>query len=420
MMTVSKSITMNPSYLAMVRGTRELHQLLATGKDDSPEADAIRDATDSPWEALSEIERNRVRNLSEDLYSLFEQAPAPEPMNPQAQAGLSDAFEAKQRGEWDRALDLLRRWRAHIDPALVSYLRGCIWCEAGDLGTAALFFEHAFKLQPDNENYLAMFLYALNIAEPAAARKRAEEILQEYKKYSPVVVSRAAEIQFMSARITSETEAHRVFELLEPILSDTLATFDTQSPGSIDRSSYMMTLALLGFGYEFLGKEQAALQYYSQGLQLEPNNDALLVARGILLYGKSPHAITDLEMAIHNGTRLVWPYAFLAHHNLLNGRYEECRKLCEKTFSFSGSAALMSEVFEWMGISQAELGFPAEMVRTSFDNAIRRDPSNERAKRNLAAFEDANKPIPVEIWETRTVGAVRTSGIAERRLPMAV
>ena len=144
----AKSLTLNPNYLAMVRGTCQLHQLLAAGKDDSPEADAIRDATDSPWQALSEVERDRVRNLSEDLYSLVEPPPAALPINPQAQAKLSEAIEAKQRGEWDRALDLLRQWRAYIDPALVSNLRGSIWLEAGDAATAALFFEHASKLQP--------------------------------------------------------------------------------------------------------------------------------------------------------------------------------------------------------------------------------------------------------------------------------
>lgn len=173
----AKPLTMNPDYLAMVRGTRELHQLLAAGKEDSPEADAIRDATDGSWEALSEVERNRVRNLSEDLYSLAEPPPDALPMNPQAQAGLNEAVEAGQRDEWDRALDLLRRWRAYIDPALVSYLRGSIWLEAGDPATAALFFEHASKLQPANENYLTMFRHTLNLADPAAALKRADASL---------------------------------------------------------------------------------------------------------------------------------------------------------------------------------------------------------------------------------------------------
>ncbi len=83
------------------------------------------------------------------------------------------------------------------------------------------------------------------------------------------------------------------------------------------------------------------------------------------------------------------------------------------------SASLMSEVTEWMAIAQAELGFPADMVRASFDNAIRLDPANERAQRNLAAFEAANLLITVKNWETRTAGAVRTSILAERRFVMA-
>ena len=160
-------LTMNPSYLAMVRGVRELHRLVAEGKDDSPEADAIRDATDGPWESLSEIERRRVRNLSEDLYSLHEPlAPAGSP-NPQAFSRLVEALEARKQGEWDRALDLLRRWGSFVDDqAAVSYVRGEVWLEAGDPATAALFFEHASKLQPENENYPAMLLQALASLTP--------------------------------------------------------------------------------------------------------------------------------------------------------------------------------------------------------------------------------------------------------------
>lgn len=169
----AKPLTINPNYLAMVRGTRELHQLHAAGKDDSPEADAIRDATDGPWEALSEVERNRLRNLSEDLYSLVEPAPAAQPMNPQAQAKLNEAFEANQRGEWDRALDLLRLWRAHLDPAMVSYLRGSIWLEAGDPATAALFFEHASKLNPGCEHDQYLLLNALGISDLSVGQERA-------------------------------------------------------------------------------------------------------------------------------------------------------------------------------------------------------------------------------------------------------
>src|SRR5437868_10356124 len=146
----ARPLTLSPSYLATVRGTHALHRLIAEGKDDSPEADAIRDASDGPWEALSETERDRARWVAEDLYSIYEEPPALQQMTREAQIGLNAAYEAKQKGEWDKALALLREWRAYVDAALLSYLRGSIWYDAGDRATAALFFQHAYKLDPNN------------------------------------------------------------------------------------------------------------------------------------------------------------------------------------------------------------------------------------------------------------------------------
>jgi hypothetical protein len=85
----------------------------------------------------------------------------------------------------------------------------------------------------------------------------------------------------------------------------------------------------------------------------------------------------------------------------------------------SGSAALLKELAERTAITQGEFGFPASMVPATFDNAIRLDPSNERAKRKLTAFEAGSEPIRERTWETRTAGAVRTSSLAERRFAMA-
>jgi len=146
----------NPNYTAMVRGVRELHRLVASGKsDDSPEADAIRDATDAPWQALSEAERQRVRSLSEDLFSLTEPPAARQPMTAEVQSKMNEIGEARRRGDWDAALDLLRRYATYFTSAQLSYLRGSIWQEAGDRETAALFFEHAARLEPENAAYVA-------------------------------------------------------------------------------------------------------------------------------------------------------------------------------------------------------------------------------------------------------------------------
>src|SRR4051812_5283432 len=127
-----RPLPMSPAYVQYVRGLHRLHALVAEGRDDSPEADAVRDGMDEPGYALSEAERQRVNGLSEDLYSLSDPpAPAPEP-NPQATRKLMEAAEARSAGDWDRALELLRRWGRYLEPAELSFQRGCVWKEAGD------------------------------------------------------------------------------------------------------------------------------------------------------------------------------------------------------------------------------------------------------------------------------------------------
>jgi tetratricopeptide (TPR) repeat protein len=412
--------TRSPNYLAAVRGLHELHRLTLEGLDESHEADAVRDTTDDPWEGLSEVERKRVTGLSEDLYSISDRtADEPRQMNPQAQARLDDVEEARARGEWDRALELLRRWGKHFSPALVSYLRGAIWLEAGDTETAVLFCGHAATLDPENGKYLAVFLHALDAVNPAQAGRKAGEILQDADRYPPVAVARAADIAFKATRFAPESEATPVFRRLIPVLEQTLSRIEAGDEGGVDRSSYSMAVGLLGLSLESLGNTQAALEYYSRGLQADPYNDGLLVARGMLLYGSSPRAVTDFELLIRNRSPVIWPYFFLAHHYLLGGRFEECRSMCELASRMPASDALKSELAEWTAISQAELGFPVEMIRASFENSIRLDPSNDRARRNLAAFEEAARPSRRRTWQTRSEVAVRASGLAERRYSRA-
>jgi tetratricopeptide (TPR) repeat protein len=410
---------MSPNYRAYVRGVRELHQLAVVGNEDSPEADAVRDATDGPWEALTEVERERVGSLSEDLYSLVEPPPAAQPMTPEAQANLNEAIEATQRGEWDRALEMLRRLKTFLSPDGLSFFRGKIWLEAGDPETAVLFLEHACRLRPENGSYLTLFLDALEKVNPGAARARAREILLNSEKTSPVAVVRAANIVLDASRSLPQAEATQQYRQLVPVIDRAVARMEADTEAGVDRWHYGIAVLLLSFCHESLRNTKAAVDSLARGLQLDPDNPDFLGTRGVLQYGSSPRAVNDLELAIRNGSTVMWPFYFLAQHYLLTGRFEECRRLCERALGMNGSPAVMSEVSEWLAIAQAELGFPAEMVRASFENAIRFDPSNERAVRNLAAFEAANKPITVMNWETRSAGAVRTSVLAEKRFAMA-
>ena len=105
----------SPSYQAVVRALLRMHGLTLEGKDESEEAESVRESMNESWEGLSEVERNRVTGLSKDLYEISDNpARAPEPMNPQAQGKLNEVYEARGRGEWDRALELLRRWGKYL------------------------------------------------------------------------------------------------------------------------------------------------------------------------------------------------------------------------------------------------------------------------------------------------------------------
>lgn len=201
-----------------------------------------------------------------------------------------------------------------------------------------------------------------------------------------------------------------------PILQAALEKLERGDEGGVDRSTSLRACALLGFYHEAQGESQLALRSYSRGLAADPSNVELLVARGILLYGESPRAIADLELAIQYGSTMIWPYYFLSHHSLLGGQFERCRTLAERALEMDGSDATKSELAEWLAIAQSERGYPAEVVRDSFDRAIRFDATNERARRNLAAFEEAVRPVPAGAYETRDRSAIRISGLSERRI----
>jgi hypothetical protein len=59
---------MTASYDAAIGAIQRLHGLYVAGKDETPEADAIRDEGDGLWKALSPAERWQVSAFSEQLY----------------------------------------------------------------------------------------------------------------------------------------------------------------------------------------------------------------------------------------------------------------------------------------------------------------------------------------------------------------
>jgi len=414
----------SPSFHRVAKGLLALHWLIKDGKDDSPEADAVRDALDTPLNALNRIEKQRAQWLSEDLYSVSEppHAATLKEMNSQAQEQLNEALEARQRREWDQALALLRHCRENISPALLSYIRGSIWLEAGLPDVAAVFYGHALQSDPANANYRAIYMHALTESDPAGAGILARQVLADDENHAPVVVARAADIRFQETKNSPDAESAYLYRELIPILERNLTRIEEDQSAASRASAFAMTVGLLGFCHEFLGNTAAAVQYYSRGLQLDPNNDGLLVARGILQYGTSRRAITDFDQAVRLGSPVVWPYLFLAHHYLKTNRFEDCRVMSEAGLRMRGSDTAKSQLEEWRAIAQAELGFPLDAIRAGFEAAVRLDPTNELARRDQDAFEAslrASRRPPHQWWEQRSEAALRQFGVAEHRYSFA-
>jgi len=414
----------SPTFSLVVKGLVELHRLINDGKGDSQEAEAVRDALDGPLKALNRTEKERAQWLSEDLYSVS--APTAtiiqNAMNSTAQHRLIEALEARESRDWDRALALFRELKGQISPDLLSYNRGLVWDEADYPAIAAEFFNHASQIDPTNAHYRALYMQSLSLYEPETARNLAREVLANDRKHDPLVVAQAATIRFQETSSASDAQTVQLFRELIPIMERNLARVEADAGRPSNAAAYESTVGKLGIFYELLGNSSAAVDYFSRGLQVNPNNDGLLAARGVLLYGTGARAIADLERAAQLGSQLAWPYLFLAHHYLATSRFEDCRLMCETGLKVRGSDAVKSELEEWRAIAQAELGFPSDTVRAAFEAAVRLDASNELARRNHVFFEASLKAPSTRLqmkWEQKTAAAIRQFGLAERRFGVA-
>lgn len=368
------------------------------GRNDSAEADHLRDELEPLWYQLSQTEKDRLNGLSEDLYSLVEDSPPLKPMNPQAQRGLVRALESKQAGQLEAAFVLFRRWATYIDPALLAYERGATWLKGGDPFTAAMFFARAERLNDEDSFYGFMHLYALEDAEPGAAASRADAILNEESPRWPALVALAAKIKLGAIRGLSTLEARPVLGRIAAIMErtlDRLASGTDPETVNSNKIFFPMAAAVLGYSYDRLGDVQGAIRSFNRGLEVDPTNDALRVDRAMRRYGIDPQAAAqDLEAVVAHQFPVVYPYFYLAHRYLVTGRFEDCRSLCERALRMDAPDAVHADLHEWHAISMHELRFPPDRVRADFEEAMRLSPDNERIRRNFIVFQNEANPRP--------------------------
>jgi hypothetical protein len=124
-----------------------LHDLIAKGKGDDPEADAVRDDMDAPWHAMTEAEQERMGGLSEDLYALVESNPRSVKMSAEERSNWGQEFGAAfESGDWDRVLLLLRRRPEDVPTDHVAFFQAECWEHLGCPEIALRFMRSATRL----------------------------------------------------------------------------------------------------------------------------------------------------------------------------------------------------------------------------------------------------------------------------------
>ena len=369
---------------------RRLHRLFVGGRGDSQEADELRDAMDGPWDELTTEQREIVSGLAADLNSIRRGVPASavawQGTLAENERALSRSYQA---GNWHDVLKYLRRLVAFRRPALVAYLRGRAWSNWLDDDTAILFFEHALSLEPDNKTIAYATLQCLARVNLPKAVQRADEVLADPEQRSEEVIVAAAGIRCRSLREVLDGETGTTLQKLIRVLERTLERLQVPRAEPQHPALFAAAVAVASQCCQLRGDFEGARRLFDEGVKSRPRDGTLRVGRGMLLYARDEaEAVRDFELAANLDVPVVWPYFFLAHHRLVRNRFADCLEFCGLALRFPSPEAIRANVLEWVAICQWHLGFPAQVVRASFDAAKELAPGNGRIARNAELFED--------------------------------
>lgn len=125
----------------------QLHELIAEGKGDADDADAVRDEMELPERQLSRAELLLLNGLSADLYMLQDDEIFEARGEGETDAVLESRLRAAwERGEWDAALRSLRKGLPSLSREGLATLRAYAYERLGLHESAKRFQQKAAEL----------------------------------------------------------------------------------------------------------------------------------------------------------------------------------------------------------------------------------------------------------------------------------
>lgn len=192
-----------------------LQSLIASGQDETPEGEALRDDMDVLWQQLTSDELDHLDALTFDLSRVGVQraysGTVPDALHEEFKDLLS-------RKDIEGALRFLRENEEHLPPHDVSALRGIFWSDLGQYAPAAVFFFDAIVLKPDNAQVRVLwFRSLLKSGQREAARSEALRLVA--RTANPYDLLLAADVLFDSLDLqgspTIEQDLRQIIQLTE-------------------------------------------------------------------------------------------------------------------------------------------------------------------------------------------------------------
>ena len=259
----------NPYFIELEARTKQLHRLIAEGKCNTEEADAVRDEMDTPWLRLTGAERQRLNGLSADLYML-QNREVSEPSDGRTKIQVGQAiFAAVKQEKWEDALALMRRPNL-IPREKIALFRAQSYNNLGLNETSLLFLNYA--VERSNEPMLLAGLQLILLYE----LKRYDELVPlaeqvfTQDRLPAFIRATAAFMLARSAKYMPELQARtmykRVAEILEQIVNNN---------SLIPRSKEILSIVhvFIGYCYFNLGQLAPALLSYEHAFQLRKSHE---------------------------------------------------------------------------------------------------------------------------------------------------
>lgn len=368
------------------RGILELHALLATGRGEAPEADALRDSLARFWHSLPDDQRDLYDGLTADLYMVSQNevflpsSQTSETSIPSLRRMVAQAFEGK---DFTRCLQLLRSRAGIIPPYKAAFVRGRCCQHLGLHHFAWTFLNHAAQLDPDNESTRYLALDALRRTGNITASLTQAVVAARDSKRSPKVGFAACSILADVAARSDRETADGLYLLISDSLSKAIPVLSRTASKRADKTVLVASHILLGFSLTHLGHIKKALGHFKLATEVRKSDATAWTALGLHRF---QHGISgaepDLAQAVKLGEVLVWPYMVLALIRLRAGDFESAYDLSKMALDRSRSSENRQIIGEIMERARTPNLRGAAEWGTSLDNLGKRVQSRLAATAN--------------------------------------